>query len=261
MDWEKQDNEIRRLMEGAGFLPDAEIWDESLTWKRLQRKRQGAKRRYPPVIVRLAAAACVAGLLGMGLWILIKSSPFIESEANTFKKIVVKSSAIKEKPEPSSKKDIDGNLRMETNATLAVTGSSAPGKTLIIKEKNSPKEPDDLMVVQTGQSFDAGKTGNPEIPVENSGAVAGVKIEPATTSISPKTEPQSTGTVPAKVVGLRVVHYNMLNGNTGTPPPVFVKTRKPEPEWEYVAGRATEASTFPSPQLIIDISPTPKKSL
>ncbi len=261
MDWEKQDNELRNLMEGSGFLPDSEAWDDHLMWKKLQQKRQSVRRRYLPVSFRLAAAACISGLIGIGLWTIISSSFFTKDEAKAFKKVPAKSLVGNGEAKPSGKSKINENLSLDPSEAKAVSKPPVPGKTQVKYEKNFPKKPDDLMLVQKGTTIETEGQVNPETPLENNGALTAGIIEPAISNGSPKIEPQPTGTPPAQAVKLRVVHYNMLNANTGTPPPVFVKKRKPEPEWDYVVGRASEPSTHPSPQLKIDISPAPKKTL
>ena len=252
MDWEKQDNELRKLMEGNDFLPDGENWNASKSWQQLREAKEGTtknKRRWLP----LAAAACAAALVGLFFWWSVPN--VVSNEVATTKQVAVPAKAEGAKlPKPAT--DIADKTESEKtevavvvtkNKTSTPAGSSPNKKQLEVIGKvndsaGSVKE-NSLVTVSIPQ---------PEL------------INPAAATLVPErplpntNQPQVTV---AKKPAIKVIHYNSLNSSSPVAPPVFVKLTKSESRWQMQELQEPANTKQSAVMLKIDLSPAPKKPL
>lgn len=266
MDWEKQDNELRRLLEGDSFLPENETWNAKESWKKLQQKKQPVKRRMMPVWLRLSAAACVAGMLGVGIWYFQAAGPFSaqgEALVNMDKSATIKSEESKENVKAQTLPEI---VPASTRAREEQVHSAAGGKH--VAAIKSPAKPG-FQQHGTNTVFNGEKTKNTTQLPEPGTATAAIEKQPGTgVSSGVQSEPAavmpdalSVLPAPVKKSRPRVVHYNQLSGIQSTPPPAFVQTKKNNSEWEGLVVQSATNQTDKPFQLKIDISPAHKKSL
>ncbi len=267
MDWEKQDNELRKLMQGPDFLPDSENWDANGAWQKLMGKKQPAKQRIAPIWMRWAAAACVVGLLGMGYWILQTNHKSIQPDGETGRQNVVQPNGLVEQKisEPDSKKQLPSISTLNEN-TAGIKNETAKvenSKSKNIEKDNANKPKGKPGSVELNKDVTAGNEKNLLSTSDKLSNIADPEKQALTVIIPAEPEPLSIAVVPAPVAKpkIRVVHYNQLSGNQSTSPPVFVQTKKNQSEWEGLALQAATTRKEPTFQLKIDISPAPKKSL
>jgi hypothetical protein len=264
MDWERQDNELRKLMDGADFLPEGESWNAVDGWKKLQQKRIPSKKRMLGFGTQLAAAASVVGILGFGLWWLQQ-----DNAANRINDVVgnteVKNS-IGVKVESIEQSNIQQNLTNSDNTANQNIKNSfnreAQALKNDLKQKNNRNiskslvnsipeskmldhiEDERVAAIERGNEMD-----------KNSGDAV------ATTPLTQDSKPEMASIAAVKKPKIRVVHYNELNGMQATAPPVFVLTKKSEMEWDNLAVQSATNQRSQPYSLKIDISPAPKKSL
>jgi hypothetical protein len=265
MDWEKQDNELRKLMEGSSFLPEGEEWNTHSGWENLQQLKQAEKPKGMPVWLRLAAAACVAGLLGGGFWYLQKSNSIAQAD-DTFVK--------KHEPQPLEREPSVELLKAEREfANLEAPSQLENDIVLTISEDKFTDSKQKLSGQVIEIKKDAGLSMIEKRNVMDSPGIELTLTVPdnpgdskINTEVTEITEPDlssSLAVVPAsaKKSKPRVIHYNQLNGLKSTPPPVFAQTKKSYAEWDGFALQSLSNPKEPPFQLKIDISPSPKKSL
>ena len=265
MDWEKQDNELRKLMEGSSFLPEGEDWNTHNGWKKLQQKKEPEQRKIMPVWLRLTAAACVAGLLGVGFWYLQKSNSIAQTDDTLVKQ---------HEPQPFEREPSVKLLKAEREfANLEASSQPENDNVLTIlddrftdsKQKLSGqvieiKKDAGLRMIEKRNEMDSpGDELTPAVPDKPTDS----KIITEVTEIAELNLSSSLAVVPApaKKSNPRVIHYNQLNGLKSTPPPVFAQTKKSYAEWDGFAQQSVSNPKEPPFQLKIDISPSPKKSL
>jgi Tfp pilus assembly protein PilE len=264
MDWEKQDNELRQLMDGADFLPDEERWNAVDGWRKLQQKRQPAKKGLSGYWKQLAAAASVVGILGFGLWWMQQ-----ENAVNRMNDVVdnthvrntiggkmeaIEQSNVQQKPVFSDipeKQSIKNNFNKETQALKNEVKQKSNNNISQFTVNSVPESK--IMHHKDDESVAAIESKN-EMDKNSGDAVAAT---PSATD----SKPEMTSIAAVKKPKLRVVHYNELNGMQATAPPVFVLTKKSEMEWENLAVQNTTNQRSQPYSLKIDISPAPKKSL
>jgi len=265
MDWEKQDNELRKLMDGSEFLPDGELWDAGETWKKLQHNNQPLKANRRIVWLRLATAACVVGLLGIGLVWFQRKNLLVNPVNN-----VVKTKEEKGSQKGGNDEFLDSNKnQVETQSTsgaiIPLPENRNTNTANAIREKNEKhsilpgnnKEIEDLSkeaVVSTNIEGSANAIAINEV-AENTGKGALAEVT------ATEAEMQTFAMAPAKVKKIKVIHYNELKGNRSTPPPGFAMIKKSPFEWESIAMQAPSSAKETSFQLKIELSPAPKKSL
>jgi hypothetical protein len=264
MDWEKQDNELRQLMEGADFLPDEERWNAVYGWKKLQQKRQPAKRRLLSYWKQLAVAASVVGTLGFGFWWLQKDNAAIgmddvvkNTEVKNSKGVKVESIEQSNVQQDLTNTDKTANQNIKNSFNKEIPALKSEVKQNVEREiskslVNSASE-SKIMHQKEDELVTAIESKN-EIDRNSGDAVT-------TTPLVQDNKPEIASVPAAKKPKIRVVHYNELNGMQATAPPVFVLTKKSAMDWENLAVQnATHQKAQPY-SLKIDISPAPKKSL
>lgn len=261
MDWEKQDNELRQLMDGADFLPEEERWNAVAGWKKLQKKRQPFKKGLSGYWMQLTAAACLVGMLGFGLWWMQEDNPLTEAD------IVVQNK--NDNTVYGNKVEISEQVNTQLNTSISIypekensTNNFSTQNSLIRNEKKQKgnkhiqqtiiENPTESITVQKDETViiagnEYGKVNNENVVVEAPAAPANI--------------PDIASIVPMKKPKMKVIHYNELNGKHATAPPVFVLTKKSETEWENLAVQNATTQRSQPYSLKIDISPAPKKSL
>ncbi len=262
MDWEKQDNELRKLMDGADFLPEEERWNAVAGWKKLQQKKQPSKKGLSGYWMQLTAAACIVGMLGFGLWWMQEDNSKTETD------IFVQNKNIDNKNDIN----IDKIEKAQNNSSISgkvetgnITNNFSKETTSLSKEINkdnhskihkayvkNPREDtikqDDEIVLFYGNENEMNNGFN---------KANAVVIAPE----APSKTPDVASAVPVKKPKMKVIHYNELNGMHATSPPVFVLTKKSDIEWENLAVQNAPTQKLYPYSLKIDISPAPKKSL
>jgi hypothetical protein len=266
MDWEKQDNELRVLMDGAGFLPEGETWDAEEGWKKMQQKGQPAHGKKSPVWLRLAAAACFAGLVGSGFWYVQKNDSNARTDKESVKRSVSQPALtgknlgeLKTEPEyqqvPDSSKQINETAQKASVAENTVIANHGEVKVSIRKD------------FKGGSNLTEIKPENNNIDealvINETDKKSETEIALTEQTLQTETIPQAIAvvTAPVKKNKPRVIHYNQLSGKQTTSPPLFVQTKKPYPEWDGFAMQSVSNPKESPFQLKIDISPAPKKSL
>ena len=265
MDWEKQDNELRKLMAGSDFLPDGEIWDARETWKKLERKNHPLKADRRIIWLRLATAACVVGLMGIGfLWFQRKS--LLVNPVNSMVKTTEENGNQKGRnPEliDSDKNQVETQSTTQAIIPLTKNENNFSSNAIQLQnekpsiQRNNKKEDEELSkaaIVSTNIESPENTIVINEV-AENTNR--GTLVDVTTT----EAEMQTIAAVPAKLKKIKVIHYNELKGNRSTPPPGFAQIKKSQFEWESIAMQALSTPKEPSFQLKIELSPAPKKSL
>jgi cytoskeletal protein RodZ len=257
MDWEKQDNELRKLMDDADFLPDGERFDSAASWKKMQEKNNPSQKKIFAPWMRMAVAACIVGLLGLLIWRVQIQNDFTPADpvVNTNK------ANTKNVPQiPSALQALSIDSHQQKNASNEIESLASPSfQRLESKQKETEKSvigtaekniaQQDVLIPETQKNIPAIK---PDTPTETSNATAiALPIETSNTA----------ATAAPKKPALRVVHYNDLKGNFSTPPPVFVQTKKSDNEWQQLVLQNAASSREHPLSIKIDINPAPKKSL
>jgi hypothetical protein len=264
MDWEKQDNELRQLMDGADFLPDEERWNAVDGWRKLQQKRVPSKKRMLGLWKQLAAAASVVGILGFGLWWLQ-----MENAANRMNDVVNNTevrNTIGVKVESIDQNNVQQNLMNSditanqniknrfNKETQALKNNVKQKGNKYISQSLVNSIPESKMLQHKGDEVVVAMESKNEMEENN--------VNPAVTTTSAQdSKPEMASIAAVKKPKIRVVHYNELNGMQATAPPVFVLTKKSEMEWENLAVQSATNQRSQPYSLKIDISPAPKKSL
>jgi hypothetical protein len=252
MDWGKQDNELRKLLEGNDFLPEGENWDAINAWNKFLDTKQEAnknRRRWLPLV----AAACVAALAGLFFWL---SVPNVVQNDITTKEPVVVPSAAKGATQPMVTEPGSENTTIEeAEAEVAAlnNGASASSPSLI-KNKKLPviEKVNETAGLDKANSVVTVSVAPPEMVNPTSPALVQTGSEINTS------QPQVTV---AKKPTIKVVHYNTLNNSSPITPPVFVKLTRSESKWQMQELQDPANAKQPEVLLKIDLSPVPKKSL
>lgn len=263
MDWEKQDNEFRQLMDGAGFLPDEERWNAVDGWKKLQQKKQPAKKGLVGYWKHLAAAASVVGILGFGLWWLQQ-----DNAANRMDD-VVKNTEVKNtigvKVEANQQSSVQQNLtNFDNTANQNIKNSFNKEIPALKNEVKQNVERDRLQSLVNSvpeSKILLHKEDEVLAEIESKNEVDKYIGNAVVITTEPEIKPAITSVAAVKKPKIRVVHYNVLIGMHATAPPVFVLTKKSEMDWENLAVQSTTTQRPQPYALKIDISPAPKKSL
>lgn len=267
MDWEKQDNELRQLMEGHAFLPDQETWNATAAWKKLRQKQNKVAKRPVPVWIRLSVAACLAGLLGLAGWYLLSRqfSPgpveAVAGKGNADKKQRVDQSVLGEIAQPSVKPDKGKNMQQSI-------GPEATGGSMV-KVKSQGKEQEAHNRIQNREGLHKTMATIPADTFVTSRAVAAVipntaVIVPTPADNTAENNPATSGAMvaaPDKKPKTRVVHFNQLGSAQPAVVPVYAQTKKLFFEPGSLLVQSSQNPAEQSFQLKIDISPAPKKSL
>lgn len=257
MDWEKQDNELRKLVDGADFLPDGERFDSAASWKKMQEKNRPSQKKIFAPWMRMAVAACIVGLLGLLVWRVQIQNDFTPADP------VVKNNKKTTKNVPP----IQSTQQASATDTNQHTTASTENKTFtspsfrIPASKQKETEPPVIGTVEKNMAqhdvlITEGQKNIPVIIPDNHTQPAN-----ATASALPIDMPNTAATAAPKKPTLRVVHYNDLKGNFSTPPPVFVQTKKSDNEWQQLVLQNAASSREHPLSIKIDINPAPKKSL
>ncbi|WP_416440515.1 hypothetical protein [Phnomibacter sp. MR] len=265
MDWEKQDNELRKLMDGADFLPDGERFDSAASWKKMQEKNKPSQKKIVDPWMRMAAAACIVGLLGLLLWRVAlrndsePANPMVKTEKADTKNA-------QQIPSTIQALSIDSNLQKNASNETASFASSS-----FQRLESKQKETVQPLLVTTTNEMAQHDFSIPDVPQNtpvinpNSQPETAIHTDAKNTIATTNTLPQEPSTTaaiaPNKKPALRVVHYNDLKGNFSTPPPVFVQTKKSDIEWQQLVLQNAVSSREHPLSIKIDIHPAPKKSL
>lgn len=252
MEWEKQDNELRKLMENADFLPDGEKWDAAYAWHKFRTEKEGAakqKKRWLP----LATAACAAAMFGLFFW---WSMPFSGSNnISTTKKVAVPKAVIAVQQPITTAPVLNNNQSEKNTITAAVAktnASTSPRSSTNSQQWEVVEKVDDSAALVKANSLFAVTAAQPEL------------INPAfTTSVpeGPITNTNQPQVTVAKKPAIRVIHYNSLNSSSPVVPPVFVQLTRSASQWNMQEMQPVENAKHPAVMLKIDLSPVPKKSL
>jgi hypothetical protein len=265
MDWEKQDNELRKLMDGSDFLPEGELWDAGETWKKMQRNNQPLKANRRIIWLRLATAACVVGLLGIGLvWF---------QRGNHVTKPLIE--LVTKVEENGSKAGIQAKVM--DSIKNQVENPSPSGAIIPLPENrntntaNAVREKNEKHSILPGNNKVDEELSKEAVAFTNiEGSANAIVINEVAENTGKGTLPEVTATeaeiktlalAPVKVKKIMVIHYNELKGNRTAPPPGFALIKKSPFEWESIAMQAPSTPNEPSFQLKIELSPAPKKSL
>lgn len=265
MDWEKQDNELRKLMDGSEFLPEGELWDAGKTWEKLQMKNRPVKRNKRVIWLRLAAAACAVGLLGIGVMRFQLGSLFTKPGNGMVKTTEVNSGLTNENiksianhnkglEKQSIPKPIIALQKKQNSLTSIETSGSIKEKSSATKQNRENEGLNELAYGSNKHKVPLDSMVTKEVEVNPE---SGMLAEKMATGINP----QIMAVIPAPAKKMKVLHYNELKGNGTTPPPGFALIKKSQFEWENIAMQASSTPKEPSFQLKIELSPATKKSL
>lgn len=252
MDWEKQDNELRKLMQGTDFLPESENWNASKSWQQLLDLKHGtAKRKWR--WLPLAVAACAAVLIGIFFWWPAPNtgpSDSVKAEEMTVP-------ALNEGWQPTSRAQQADSSTIGEKSEMEVISTDNQLTTptrLLVKQEPTAVVP---RVIDSGasaitSSVASSATSQPETVHLTSTAL--VQQNPLPAADQP---PLMVTKRPA----LKVVHYNSLNSINAVAPPVFVQLGRFESKWQTQESPESADAKQPLAALKIDLSPVPKKSL
>lgn len=252
MEWEKQDNELRKLMDNDDFLPDGEKWDAAYAWHKFRKAKEGAakqKKRWQP----LAAAACAAALVGLFFWWLMPYSG--SNNISTAKKVAVPKAVLPVQQAITIAPVLNNTESEKNTITVAVakTNASAAPRSLTNNQQWEVVEKvDDSAALVIANSLIAVTAAQPEL------------INPAFTTSVPEGPLPNTNQAQVTVMkkpAIRVIHYNSLNSSSPVVPPVFVQLTRSASQWNMQEMLPAENAKHPAVMLKIDLSPVPKKSL
>jgi hypothetical protein len=257
MDWQKQDNEIRKLMEEGDFLPEGEAFDERRTWQKLNAALRPKAKVFGNRFIRITAAAC---LLGAVSFLGIKFNTIHNRNQEMIKaKIMVES------------KENEGLLSVEIDAATNFKESGlVPEKlifenkemnTLVLKEIKREKiketnliQFDTTKLTENEEKLVIDVAENKQIELTQKDASLETENATAKQEVNKPVQP-----ITAKV---RVVHYNELNRNNTITPPGFAKSHKSEELLNaLVLMNPSLKNQNETLQIKIELTPQLKKSL
>lgn len=262
MDWEKQDNELRKLMEGSDFLPESENWNGAEKWQSFTRKKRLLQGREIKHHWIWAVAACLVGMLGFTFYfrvvnplqttplhLVLETKPEAKASENQSEAVPLQAGEIVLGSEKSAVPNASV-LRVNPVNMNSVAGNKGlpkenmPNETPLTKHAPLTEEP--ISVV-------AAKTENQVSPVVTD-AIGNME---AATPIS--NEPL-VAVNSAKKPKIKVVHFNELHGKPPFTPPLFVQSKKEIQAMDGGPWQPLENRRDAFMSIRIDMSSSPKKS-
>jgi hypothetical protein len=259
MDWEKQDNEIRKLLEEENFLPEGDVFDERRTWQKLSTAMMPKATFFHARFIRIAIAACLVGVISF-------FALRFNAKHHTKKDPVVKentmdnneeSEALLSFTEPSAINEHDSRLSVEK---IDLEQKEPYGKyvkdrtDMGIKKTNMHQYKEDIIAEHTEKSA---------IDITEKVYTETIEMDAPLNKEVATAQHEISKPVPAMTGKIRVVHYNELNRNKTIAPPGFVKSNKSE----ELLNAFTVMNPLPKNQyenafqIKIELTPQVKKSL
>lgn len=236
MDWEKQDNELRKLMQESGdFLPEDEHWHKEASWQKIKQAKEPERMVIHFGMLRYAAAACIICLIS---FFLIKYSlrPGSQPMEVAASKVVVvpeenaNRQAINLGDVPIKNEEnnpVNKQVIVAENTLAATKEKKVDSKPKIINDKSTKETTDLVRIVESEKELQTQNIGssNPESLV--------AKVEHQ--SVLPETVEKAKKDYASTKKQMRVVHYNQLSQGNAITPPGFVKQNKLDETWPSIA--------------------------
>jgi hypothetical protein len=264
MDWEKQDNEIRKLIqESDDFLPDTEAWDQTESWNNLKQKMKPQRNMIAFSIMRYAAAACfIVAISYFGFkyisndgsrQIVVERNNSVANPAEINKHPleeidIERKESVLELVDSYTKNKVENSILSIQKDGKAIDNNggyekieSVPKEVHPIVVTNDVLLPEVIREMNADKLLTAGLTEN-ELNKQME------EVQVAVSTAKPR---------------MRVVHYNHLNQSNSITPPGFAKGSKTDEQLSAVAMQ-NKAVTFRNEnplQIRIELTPQIKKSL
>jgi hypothetical protein len=264
MDWEKQDNELRKLMQDSvDFLPEDERWNKNTSWQKIKQAKEPERKVIPVGLLRYAAAAClIIGISFLGIKYSLRPD-IAPRQVKANKEIVVpvesantQTTDLVDVPINDEANKLDSNQVIVENITLSTTiDDKINNDAKSVHEKLMQKPNNFVKMRESSNDLLAQKEeiSNPENLVSK--AVSEVAL--------PKLADEVENDVVATKKPMRVIHYNHLSQSSTISPPGFVKQNKLDDTWPAIA-QQNKADNNPKDNPLmfkIELTPQTKKSL
>lgn len=254
MAWEKQDNELRKLLEQDDFLPNGEEWDAESGWKKMENSRLSENKKKSIFFIRTAIAACIIALLGLGIWVTLfnyktgEEAQASENMAIQPKKTIKESIPISPKPKVEEQ-----SISSPTPKEYIVTNEfiNPVKKHFETAQKREKIDlPNEIPIVAANEKDPIDKINTEPLIVLKSPDTNSAK-QGAEITANPTAE--IAAAVPHKKK-IRVIHLNQLQGGQSSSAPAFYLTKRSELSAPSYALNTTKAPE-PSIQLTIILKP------